>query len=221
MKKLITIILLSFTVLSCATVQGKPSSSQEEVFFEKKQAALESILGPFHDLVSHSIVPFSIGGSLDLYFINLKDKTALLTMELINHSGSVSLESRIGTYEFIAFTKHHVDPDSKEFISITNRMTSVFTTLGYYSMEAVLNPYETAEVPMDSGKNVCLVFDEYPTDGRFDIDGQKHGLLLIIEVFEDEMRYAMRYGTKQLIKLLKEKGFYPMSDLDRKSVLSK
>ena len=40
-----------------------------------------------------------------------------------------------------------------------------------------------------------------------------------MEVHRDEMEFAMNNGTAELIEKLKEAGYYPYSDLDRKSVI--
>jgi hypothetical protein len=76
------------------------------------------------------------------------------------------------------------------------------------------------EIPEDDGPNKCIVFDDYKPDNKeFSIGNQKLGLLLVIEVFRDEMEYAMENGSQKLLKRLKEKGYYPYSDLDRPSVI--
>jgi len=76
------------------------------------------------------------------------------------------------------------------------------------------------EIPRDGEANRCIVFDEYRPDNKdFLIGDRKHGLLLVIEVFRDEMEYAMENGSDKLLTKLKEKRFYPYSDLDRESVL--
>ena len=51
------------------------------------------------------------------------------------------------------------------------------------------------------------------------IDGKRYGFLVCIEVFTSEMEYATENGSPALFKLLKEKGHYPYSDLDRNPVV--
>jgi uncharacterized protein (DUF779 family) len=89
-----------------------------------------------------------------------------------------------------------------------------------YSFEAKLEPGETMEIPKNGEPNICIVFDEYKLgDKDFLIGKRKHSLLLVIEVFRDEMEYAMQNGSDLLLKKLKGRGYYPYSDLDRPSVL--
>ena len=140
-------------------------------------------------------------------------------VELIEPDGSGPQPSRIGTYELVAFTKHRIDDsDSKNRFGETElRIRSIFTSVARYSYHAVLNPLETCEVPVGEDEpSQCLVFDEWKKRGiDFRIGQKKHGLLLCIEVFRSEMEFAMRHGAKALLERLKEKEYYPYSDLER------
>jgi hypothetical protein len=206
----------------------KPQFSEEERdrHYEAKEAALERILGPMHDMVGHAIVPFQIGGAVDMYYFPKGiPGTGFATMELIEPDGSGPQPNRIGTYELLAFTRHKIpSPEDKSeerpFNKIERRICGIFTTTGLYSYEAVLNPGETCEVPGKEGEpNICLIFDEYVSVGKsFEIEGKKHGLLLVIEVFRSEMEHAMKHGSAAVLAKLKEAGHYPYSDLDRKPV---
>ncbi|MBK7403880.1 MAG: hypothetical protein IPJ41_04400 [Phycisphaerales bacterium] len=42
-------------------------SAADEAFADAKQAALERPLGPMDEMVVHSLIPFFLGGGLDLY----------------------------------------------------------------------------------------------------------------------------------------------------------
>lgn len=213
---------------STPKAEEKPEFSEEEYdrHYEAKKASLEQILGPMHELVGHAIIPFKIGGAVDMYYFpNAVPGTGFATMELIEPDGSGSKPNRIGTYELVAFTKQPI-PTAEEkdenhpFNKIERRMCGILTTTGFYSYEAVLNPGETCEVPGDEGEpNKCLIFDEYKPDGKsFEMDGKKHCLLLCLEVFRSEMEYAMEHGSAIVLKKLKELGHYPYSDLDREPV---
>jgi hypothetical protein len=145
-------------------------------------------------------------------------------MELLKPDGTGPIPSRIGTYELVAFTKLDYVQDTAEttpFNLIERRICGILTGIGFYSFEAKLEPLETCEMPRSEGEtNLCLIFDEYKPDGKeFRIGNRKHGLLLIMEVHRNEMEFAMNNGTGKLIEKLKEKGYYPYSDLDRESVI--
>lgn len=221
-------LIYLFKLKTSSGPDKKPEFSEEEHnrHYEAKQAALERILGQMHDLVGHAIIPFQIGGAVDMYYFpkNIPG-TGFATMELIEPDGSGPKPNRVGTYELVAFTKHAMpSPEDKSeehpFNKIERRICGIFTATGLYSYEAVLNPGETCEIPGKEGEpNICLLFDEYAPGGKpFEIDGKKHGLLLVIEVFRSEMEYAMKHGSAAVLTKLKEAGHYPYSDLDRKPV---
>ena len=204
----------------------RPQSTDEqyEQHGEREKHAMEKILGTMHYYVGHALIPFQIGGAVDMYYFpNAVDGTGFATMELIEPDGTGPRPSRIGTYELVAFTKHKIGDkaDKEAFEKIERRMCGIFTTLGRYSYEAELNPRETVEVP--AGKDepyYCLILDEYKKTGvDFVIEQSKHGLLLVVEVFRSEMEYAMKNGSQVVLDKLKERGHYPYSDLDREPVV--
>ncbi len=242
-----TILLIVLTTISCSGSKKqndmnffkklfgkneiKEAPKQEftdeeyEKDYELKMNGLENVLGKSHDLVGHAIIPFEIGGTVDMYYFpNGIPGTGFATMELIDPSGKGPVPNKTGTYELVAFTKLKYSSDTTEtqpFNKIERHICGILTGIGNYSFEAKLEPLETCELPQDEGEpNLCLIFDEYKPNGKeFRIGTRKHGLLLVMEVFRDEMEFAMSNGTGKLVQKLKEKGYYPYSDLDRKSVI--
>jgi hypothetical protein len=207
---------------------GKPAAKKEadldEAFYQLKSAGLEKVLGESHAMVGHAIIPFEIGGAVDMYYFpNHIKGTGFATMELINSDGKGPIPNETGTYELVAFTKLDYDGDSEDtspFNLIERRVCGIFTSIGNYSFQAKLKPGDTCEVPRDDEPNRCVVFDDYRPDGRaFYIGEQRHGLLLVIEVFLQEMEYSRKHGSARLLHKLKEEGFYPYSDLDREPVV--
>lgn len=200
------------------------SEAQWEKDYEEKKEGLELLLGPMHDLVGHAIIPFEIGGAVDMYyFTNHIPGTGFATMELLDPDGNGPVPNRLGTYELLAFTKepfHEGDDQDTAFNKIERRFCGIFTTVGNYSFEATLNPLETCEVPDDEEENRCLVFDNYqPGDQKFIIGNRQHHLLLCMEVFRTEMEFARKNGTGELLKRFKDAGIYPYSDLSRQPVV--
>lgn len=192
--------------------------------YELKQSGLENVLGKMHGMVGHAIISFSIGGAVDMYyFTNHIKGTGFATMELLDPDGNGPKPNRIGTYELVGFTKldyNNDDENPTAFNTIERRFCGIFTTIGNYCTQAVLNPNETIEVPNGTAENNCLILDDYqPKDKPFMIGERKHHLLLCLEVFRSEMEFARANGSEKLIDLLKEKGFYPYSDLNRDAVI--
>lgn len=205
--------------------EPKEFSEQEyELHYELKSQGLENVLGKMHNLVGHAIIPFAVGGAVDMYYFpNHINGTGFATMELLEPDGTGPLPNRLGTYELVAFTKHaynDIEDTQTPFNLIERTVCGFFTTIGFFSREAVLNPNETCEVPNgESEENTCLVFDLYQPDNKeFRIGERKHHLLLCLQVFRSEMEFSRANGSEELFKKLKEAGHYPYSDLDRQPV---
>ncbi|MES2381176.1 MAG: hypothetical protein V4538_09050 [Bacteroidota bacterium] len=206
--------------------KAKEFTQQEyEIDYELKSQGLESILGKMNDLVGHAIISFAVGGAVDMYYFSNHIKgTGFATMELLEPDGTGPLPNRLGTYELVAFTKHDYNTGEDKqtpFNLIERKICGFFTTIGFYSREAVLSPNETCEVPNgDNQENICLVFDLYKPDNKiFKVGEREHHLLLCIEVFRSEMEYARANGSIKLFDKLKQAGHYPYSDLDRQPVI--
>jgi len=198
------------------------TEEQYEQDYELKQQGLERVLGKMHSMVGHAIIPFAVGGAMDMYYFpNGIAGTGFATMELLDPDGNGPKPNRLGTYELVAFTKELLsesEETDRPFNLIERRICGIFTRIGNYSFDAVLNPNETCELP-DDDENRYLVFDHYqPGEAEFTIGDRKHHLLLCLEVFKSEMDFARENGSVELFRLLKEKGFYPYSDLNREPV---
>ncbi len=208
------------------------SDEHYEAFDTAKTAAVERICGPMDEVVGHAIIPYAMGGGVDMYYFSkAMPGTVLVTMELIEPDGTGPKPNRLGTYELVAATRHPrtlqankaIVPDDtgkNPFATIERHLCGILTMVGRYSTMAVLQPGETAELPNDDGDyDTCILFDEFDTHGvPFEIAGRPHGLLLVMEVHRSEMEYAREQGSAALIKKLKKAKVYPYSDLDRPPV---
>ncbi len=200
------------------------TEQEHELDYELKSKGLENVLGKMHDLVGHAIIPFAIGGAVDMYYFpNHIKGTGFATMELLEPDGTGPLPNRLGTYELVAFTKHDYNNSGDTqtlFNLIERKVCGIFTTIGFFSREAVLNPNETCEIPNGEGEeNSCIVFDLYePGNKKFMIGDRLHHLLLCLQVFRSEMDFAREKGSEELFKRLKDAGHYPYSDLERQPV---
>jgi hypothetical protein len=229
MLRIIAILTASFLVAMCSSQKSNEEMTKEltdeeiDKHYELKSQGLERVLGKSHDMVGHAIIPFDIGGTVDMYYyLNGIKGTGFATMELIQPDGTGPMPNRNGTFELVAFTKLNYVADTTETIPfnlIERRTCGTFTAIAAYSLEAKLEPGETLEIP-GGEDNTCIIFDEYkPANKEFRIGKKEHGLLLVMEIFRDEMEYAMENGSAELFRKLKAKGYYPYSDLDRPSVL--
>ncbi|MBK8269170.1 MAG: suppressor of fused domain protein [Planctomycetes bacterium] len=194
-------------------------------WYERKSLLMEGMLGEQHDMVMHAVIPYALGGGLDLYYFpNRLSGVAIATKEVSEIPGEGSSNDVFKCYELVMFTKHSLDLDhaqdeSTAFGAVHSNINSILNVIAPYSAEATLNPRETCEFPTEiprvGGK--CMVFNGYPDNSPKNPEG--FGLLLIIEIFPSEMNYAREHGSDELFKLLKAKGHYPYSDMDRKPVM--
>jgi hypothetical protein len=194
-----------------------------ERWYDRKSALMEEMLGKEHDIVMHAIIPYAIGGGLDLYYYpNGVPGTGVATKELSELPGEGSSNGVFQCYELVMFTKHPLDLDAEDEDTAFGRahsfINAVLNFIAPYSAQATLNPNETCEFPADmptvGGR--CLIFDGYPSYP--DDEPAEFGLLAVIEVFPSEMAYARKNGGAKLLKRLKAKGHYPYSDMDREPV---
>ncbi len=191
---------------------------------EEKSRMMEDILGKEHDLVMHALIPYAIGGGLDLYYYpNAIEGVAIATKELSELPGQGSSNDVFDSYELAMFTRHPLSIDDAEkdvdtpFGKAHAKISSILNCMAPYSEQATLNPNETSEFPEDMEKigGKCMIFDRYGSE-----EGKvPFGILAIIEVFRSEMDYAREHGGENLIAKLKEAGFYPYSDLEREPVV--
>jgi hypothetical protein len=203
---------------------GDQTAEMASQWYEQKSALMEGILGPEHDMVMHAIIPYAVGGGLDLYYFpGAIPGTGIATKELSEIPGEGSRNRIFDCYELAMFTRHSLDMDAAKSddhpFGIAHRhINTILNFIARYSAQANLNPRETCEFPpdMDRVGGKCLIFDAYG-----DLAQTAHGsfgILAIIEIFPSEMRYAREHGGEALLALMKEAGHYPYSDLDRSPV---
>lgn len=194
-------------------------------WYDRKSALMEAILGKEHDLVMHAVIPYAVGGGLDLYYYpNGLPGTAIATKELSELPNEGSSNDVYRSYELVMFTRHPLDLDAVKndetaFGQAHTTINAILNRIAPYSAQATLNPNETCEFPADMPQvgGRCLIFDGY--DAHTDDGPEDFGLLAIIEVSRSELTYAHKKGGANLLERLKAKGHYPYSDMDREPVV--
>lgn len=197
-----------------------PEEQRVQDWYDRKTAMMETALGKEHDMVMHAIIPYAVGGGLDLYYYpSGVPGTAVATKELSELPGEGSSNAVYRSYELVMFTRHALSLSDAEdgatpFGRAHGNINAILNLIARYSAEAELNPNETCEFPegMEAVGGKCLIFEGYTEPAR--TGRADFGLLAVIEVFRSEMDYARRHGGAKLIARLKEAGHYPYSDLD-------
>jgi hypothetical protein len=193
-------------------------------WYEHKSRLMEEILGREHDSVMHAIIPYALGGALDLYYFpHGIPGTAIATKELSELPDQGSANRDFSCYELAMFTRHPLNLDeAKDKATAFGRahcnINAILNHIGPYSETATLNPNDTSEFPAEMEKlgGKCLIFAEYGS--RADETVRRFGVLAAIDVFRSEMDFARSHGSSELIARLKAAGHYPYSDMDREPV---
>jgi hypothetical protein len=216
--------------------KGKKEKQEQEdalelASYQAKSEFMERILGKEHDMVRHSIIPFAVGGGLDLYFYpGFMGGTAIGTKELVDRDFGGPANKLFDCYELVMCAKSAIDlasaaeevPPKGSFGHEQREIHGMLNILGRYAPQAKLNPYDTLEFPaeMQGVGGKCLIIDalcEPFADEK--TKAKKFGLMLVMEIHRDEMEYAMKQRGKELIAKLKAKGHYPFTGIERESVL--
>ena len=205
----------------------EPPSPEDESYrqwYEEKSRIMAEIMGEMHHTVMHAIIPYGVGGGLDLYYYARGIAgTGIATMELSELPDRGSANDSFTRYELVMFTRQPLALDDSRkpetaFGRAHGNISAILNVVARYSATARLNPHDTCEFPADM-RNVggkCLIFDDYGQRGRQPATG--FGLLAVIEIFRSEMDFAREQNGRELIERLKAAGHYPYSDLDREPV---
>jgi hypothetical protein len=146
------------------------SDEEFERAFDEKQAGLEGLLGPMHDLVGHSLIPFEMGGPLHVYyFCEHIEGTMCASMQLIDPEGNGPIAVDGRRFELVMATRE--DPpgrsyepgldlqaalktatliDEKEH---TRRLCRIMTCIAMYAEGATLGPGHTCDIPWDDDED--------------------------------------------------------------------
>lgn len=201
------------------------ADADAEQWYDKKSAWMEEILGPEHDTVLHAIIPYAVGGALDIYYYLQESRTGrgtcMATKELSPLPTSAPSNDKFSCYELVICTRHPMatktssDDNQGAYDTAEQKMRRILHHIAMYTEQAILNPLETCEFPeeMDELGGRCLIFDDFGSRG--DSEVECFGILLVMEVHRSEMQYAREQGTANLISKLKDAGHYPYSDTDR------
>jgi len=175
----------------------------EEVW-DARAEALATALGSGHDNVYHAPHPFSLGGQADVMaFYHHLDGVVYVTAELTGKP-----DASYADYELMVCHRTRDEDWGPNVIS----------RLAPYTQEAYIAAGESMDIdqatPPES-KIKAFLFDTYRT---FTLFGQDNELRLCIGITKAELEFKMEHGADKLLELLKQRGVYPFTDLERESV---
>ena len=116
-----------------------------EEWDEHKSRLKQQTLGKEHDMVMHALIPYFVGGALDLYYYpNGRPGVAIATKELSPNPNEGSSNKVYRSYELVMFTKLKLEMDAaqnpkKPFGKMHARMNAILNMIARYSADASLN----------------------------------------------------------------------------------
>src|SRR5215510_9473128 len=94
---------------------AEPDEELARRWYDRKSSLMEGMLGKEHDMVMHAIIPYAVGGGLDLYYFpNGIPGTAIATKELSEMPNEGSSNSVYRSYELVMFTKQPLSLDDAD-----------------------------------------------------------------------------------------------------------
>jgi len=200
-----------------------PSEKDCAAWNEFKDRRIAAALGPDHDTVLHAILSYEVGGALHTYFYRRGiPGTGIATKQLARLGETSPKNFVFEKYELVMFTRDDivpgavgeaVTPDAGTKLGF---MRATLNAVARYAEEAELNPGETLEFPSDFDPPLagrCYLLDAYQPDKQ----GPDFGLMLVMELFRDELDIARSGGKADLLTALRASGAYPYSDLDQRA----
>ncbi|MCG6156532.1 suppressor of fused domain protein [Rubinisphaera margarita] len=205
-------------------VESPNDEDEGDQWYDEKSRMMAESLGEEHDSVLHAMIPYAVGGALDVYlYPNGLPGTGFATKELSEDLGECSRNDEFDAYEMVMFTRHALphDPlkdEESPFGQTLQSCNQFLNLMARYSAQAELNPGETCEFPedMEDVGGRSLIFDAY--SAYESDDGDTFGLLMLMEIFRSELEFTREHGGEELLDRLKAAGHFPYSDMDREPV---
>jgi hypothetical protein len=187
--------------------------SDWRVWWDARNAALESTFGVMDDLVGHAVIPFEtgaeLGGSADIvYFKHYVRGSVYVTAELIGRDEQI--QNALGNYELAIC--HRTEEDGLWGENLISK-------LSYHTLDAEIEPNETMSLGPSVPKESTIAAFLFLEFGRFRICGRDAGVLLCLGITADELALCRAGRRKDVELALKNNGIFPFTDLFRQSVI--
>jgi hypothetical protein len=177
-------------------------------WWDARQEAFESILGPADDRVFHAIIPLYLGGDADVLLFRPHGMgVTYVTSDLIGDDGQIPNE--LGNYELMMCLRTEED-----------WAPSLISGLARYTLEVQLNPWETMDIGPALPEGSTLSALAFVPHVQFKVRDRDCGLLLCLGITSEEFEAYHERGPAFVLDLLKEGGIFPFTDLRRRCVVS-
>jgi hypothetical protein len=178
--------------------------------WDARISALTPILGKPDDFVYHAATPIHLGGFADVlpfpeYIRGMTYVTADLTGQDVGQ-----LPTSIGNYELMICVREALP-----------RAADMISRLARYTCDEEVEPGHSMDVKgyfANSAIEALLFTHPGEQPVEFEFLGQRYGLLLCIGITGSELAYKHAHGADRLLALLRERGVFPYTVLQRESV---
>jgi hypothetical protein len=191
-------------------LSGSRETEHEHRLRSAKLDELQKLLGPSDGTVFRAPGYLHRKGFGDvLRFRDYINGICYVTCTLIGDDRQIP--NRWGQYELMLCTR-----DADDWAP------NLLSRLAKYTHEATLQPGDTLDLGTarseDSTVAALLVARADPPADAFELLGIPAGLMLCIGITEDEFAACKNFGSGVVLRMLKERDIYPITDLKRESV---
>ncbi|QDU32427.1 hypothetical protein KS4_04590 [Poriferisphaera corsica] len=203
-----------------------------DAFYHDKIKAMGKLLGHRQPFVFKDLLK---DGKIEVReFEGKLTGTTMATVQMIGPDGSGPLPNKLGTYELVMFTKikrpegfvirynaNDVTEFDRSYFKLYLTLRDIMDKVAKLAKDEVIQPKDALDISCEvTGRTYHCVFDELKFKrNHFEFEGQDHGLLLCVLVFESEYIFAKNNGVRALMNEFKKSEIYPYSTLKRKPVI--
>jgi hypothetical protein len=179
-------------------------------WWDARVSALETILGKCDGTVYHSPPPLHLDGYADvLRFRNFVNGVTYVTCDLIGNSRQVP--NLLGQYELMICTREE-----------SNWAPALLSRLAKYTHDAAVHIGDTMDlahaVPRHSAIAALLFTQPDVANPNFDVLGKPATLMLCLGITAGEFEACKEHSSRLVLRMLKERGIFPYTELRRESV---
>jgi hypothetical protein len=186
------------------------STDDWQIWWDARVAALERILGKCDGTVYYSPAPMHLDGYADvLRFRNHVSGITYVTCDLIGNPRQVP--NHWGNYELMMCTREE-----------NAWAPAVLSRLAKYTHDAPVHVGDTmdlaGDIPPDSNLAALLFALPDLAQPTFEVRGKPASLVLCLGITAEEFAATKEHSSRLVLRLLRERGVFPYTDLRREPV---
>jgi hypothetical protein len=180
------------SIYSAHLAQNEIQSEQKK-WFKRITNYMRRHLGTESKLVTHSIVPFSFGGGLDLYYFPNDNGFAVATKDLSSTVDGGPSNCVFDRYELVMFSQTAFEPeqfnsDQTPFGSAMVLINATLEQVGQHALRTEMNPGDTLAFPVNTPVLGGKFFIVDALTPRSKSDG--FGLMVVSEIGKKDFEFC-------------------------------